>query len=117
VLIMLRTHPWCLSHVLEMVFPGVVEIASQEPALAGRLYDALGHPFAVYLHEEDRLRTAHAVAGLVGTEAVVETLQAYEPHVPWNESFLEARYRVYQALDNPLAPRAQADLETFRGQR
>jgi hypothetical protein len=117
VLIALRTHPWCLSHVLEMVFPDVVELAAREPALATRLYAALGHPFAVYLHEEDRLRAAHAVAGLLGTEAVVETLQAFEPHVPWDEAFLANRYRVYEAAGHPFTHRARSDLEAFLRQR
>ena len=109
-----RLHPWCLSHVTEMVFPDVLTLAARQPASATRLFAALSRPFAAYLHEEDRLATAHRVAALLGPQAVTEILQAYEPNVPWNEAFLENRYRVYQVIRHPLTCRAQDDLHTFR---
>ncbi len=114
VLVGLRTHPWCLPHALELIFPDAVEIAARHRNAAGRLYAALGEPFAVYLHEEDRLAAAHAVANLLGPQAIVEALQAYEPHVPWNEAFLENRYRAYKTVGHPLTSEALADWEAFQ---
>lgn len=115
VFVALREDPWCMPHVLQLVFPAAIRIAMQKPDEAPRLYGALGQPFAVYLYEEQRLATAHAIAAMIGPEAMLETLGAYEPHVPWNERFLETRYRVYQATGHPLTAQAQADLQRFRG--
>lgn len=114
VLAELRKSPWCLSHALELLFPAVLETASRKPDETMRLYKALGEPFAVCLCEEDRLATAHALASLLGPQAMLETLIAYEPHVPWNERFLETRYRLYRETKHPLASRARRDWESVR---
>ena len=102
VFVALRENPWCMPHVLELIFPAAVQVVAQKPDESARLYGALGQPFAVYLYEEQRLAAAHAIAAMIGPEAVLETLRAYEPFVPWNERFLESRYRVYEACGDPL---------------
>ena len=114
VVVALRENPWCMPHILELVFPAAVQIAVQKPDEATRLYCALGQPFAVYLYEEQRLAVAQAVASVIGPEAMLETLQTYEPHVPWNERFLETRYQVYKMTGHPLAARARNDWEQLR---
>jgi hypothetical protein len=114
VLVALRKDPWCMPHVLELIFPAAVQIARQKPDEAARMYRALARPFAVYLYEEQRMAAAHAVASLIGIEAMLEVLQAYEPHVPWNERFLEGRYRAYKAMGHRLATQALDDWEILR---
>lgn len=113
VLLRLRKTPWCLPHVLELVFPAALQVAANHPDDARRIYTALGRPLAVYLSEEDRLATAHAIAGLLGTDALLETLQVYEPYTPWNEQFLKTRCRVYEVSNHPLAARARGDWNAF----
>lgn len=115
-LLALRKEPWCLSHVLELLFPTALQIAKNRQDEARRLYSCLGRPLAVYLFEEERVATAHAIASVIGPEAMLETLQAYEPNVPWNERFLENRYRIYEALGHPLTAHARRDWERFRHQ-
>jgi len=115
VLLGLRASPWCQPHVLELLFPTILRVAANKPDETRRLYSLLRQPFAVYLCEEDRLATAHALAGLLGPAAILETLLAYEPHVPWNERFLETRYRVYRQTNHPLVSRARRDLDGVRG--
>jgi spermidine synthase len=110
----LRVSPWGLSHVLELTFDVAVDVARLDPSQAIGIFQALSKPFAVYAYEERRLLAAHIVATRVGPSAVVETLQAFEPHVPWNEEFLANRLRIYAATEHPLRERARKDLAVFR---
>jgi hypothetical protein len=112
----LRSSPWGFSHATEFLFGLAVELARREPSQAPRLYAALGRPFAVYAHEERRLAAAHAIAGQLGPAALVETLRPFEPNVPWNETFLVRRLRIYEAANDPLQARARRDLQEFRRQ-
>ena len=43
----------------------------------------------------------------------VETLVPFEPHVPWNRSFLAHRADCYRRFDHPLAARAARELEEY----
>ena len=113
-LVSLRKEPWCLSHVLELIFPTAIHIVANKPDELERMFRALGQPLAVYLFEEERLATAHAIAGLIGPQAMLETLAVYEPHVPWNERFLRSRYRVYEATGHPLTGRAHTEWKSLR---
>ena len=110
----LRQDPWCMPHVLELAIPSAVQLTARKPDKALELYCSLGQPFAVYLYEEQRMTAAHAIAGVLGPQAMKETLQAYEPNIPWNGKFLESRYRVYRAMNHPLADQARRDWVRLR---
>ena len=90
------------------------DVARRNPADARRLFDAMSEPFAVYTYEEQRLLAANQLAALVGEAAMLQTLSAMEPNVPWNEAFLTQRLAVYQRAGDSLAARAKDDLETYR---
>jgi hypothetical protein len=113
-LLRMRSSPWGLSHALELVCDMTVDITRQDPSQAARLYAALSRPLAVYVHESERLMSAHAVAAWIGPEILLETLDPFEPNVPWDESFLARRAQIYDATNHTLRGRARRDLELFR---
>jgi spermidine synthase len=111
----LREDPWPLSHAVELAAPAAAQVARHAPAHAPALYAAFSEPFAVYAYEERRLGVAHQIAIAIGPEPTLETLQAFEPHVPWNEGFLRRRAEIYRQTNHPNTARAEADLAQFLG--
>ena len=116
VFVQLRTNPWGLTHAVELCFQTALETAHADPSFAPRLHRAVSEPFVVYAYEETRQSTMLAIAELVGPRELLTAVEAYEPHIPWTEAFLETRLRAYEAAGHPLARRARADLDTFRRQ-
>ena len=109
-----RQHPWCHRATLERALLLAAQLARIEPILGLDLFDALGQPFAVRLLDEARLRTRLDIAEATAFAALCEAaLSPFEPHVPWEETFLSTRHRCYETLTHPLEPQARADLETF----
>jgi hypothetical protein len=114
VFLALRASPWCFSHALELCFDVAAGVAPTDRAAARRMQSALAEPFAVYVSEEDRRMTAVKVAACLGVRDSALALEAFEPHVPWEEPFLRARCQVYAAVGHPLAGRAEEDLASYR---
>ena len=85
----LHTNPWGFTHAVETCFQTAIRVAYADRSFAPRLYRAVSEPFAVYAYEETRLWTKLALAELVGPCELLEAVEAYEPHVPWNEEFLK----------------------------
>ena len=82
--------------------------------------DERGQP-VVHPDGEHRLGVAQAVAeGLVELDQPVQgtgqvlALEAFEPHVPWEEDFLKLRADCYQQLNHPKAAAARRDLAAFQ---
>ncbi|HSG38143.1 MAG TPA: fused MFS/spermidine synthase, partial [Thermoanaerobaculia bacterium] len=113
----LRRDPWVSRFLVQRVLPKAVTLARQDPALGPRLHQALEQPFAVRMFERQRLITRVWLAQrLNAPELCAGALAPFEPHSPWDESFLRYRHQCYRKLRHPLEDRARRDLESFLAQ-
>ena len=84
---------------------------------AVQLYDALAEPFAVHMHEEERIDTwlllAQRLDGELSTHYTEKVLAGLEPHFPWVKQQLALRAECYAKAHHPLAAKAQAELARF----
>ena len=115
-----RVNPWPLPIVMRHALGMAVDLARDPrfPSEGMPLMRALAQPFAIGMLDEQRrsalLYIAERVDGGRCSPGYVSLLETYEPNVPWQEAFLQRRARCYQENDNPLAARAQRDLQRFR---
>jgi hypothetical protein len=91
----------------------VHDIAVKDARLAARLCDALAHPFAVALLEDERRLVRLDVASRVGPRRYAEVVEEMEPNVPWRWGILELRARAYAETGNPHAALAKRELDDF----
>jgi spermidine synthase len=113
-LVRFRTDPWSMQRYMERSVQIALILASRDQGLAGRMFEALGQPFAVRAIESIRLNALAELTrqmdfrGLCGP-----AVGAFEPHVPWDERFLRLRLDCYQAIGSPRAADATRDLNDF----
>lgn len=119
VLLSLRTDPWPMQALITRTIDLAVEMVegAETSAATASIYSALQEPFAVYNSDEARMFALIRAGinldrGLTGKH-VLQSLEAAEPHVPWNFVFLKIRSACYTALDHPLAADAQSDLVDY----
>jgi hypothetical protein len=115
-----RTNPWALPVVMRRAIRLANEIAQTgEASQIARIEAALREPFAVEMLRELRrssLLYAQDQLSPGGTcsDALLETVHSFEPHVPWQELFLTKRANCYQQRNDPLAQKAAEDLQEFK---
>jgi spermidine synthase len=110
----LKVHPWCMATMVERAIAIEVESAAKERDRARWLYHLLEEPFCGFRFEGARRWSRYRLAGTIGTGAVVEALQPFEPHVPWDEAILTSRAQAYEEQQHPLASRAAVELKQFQ---
>ena len=110
----LRVDPWPIPLVMERALKLGQTIAAQEPALAPVLLEGMSQPFAAMVFEEYRMELLVDLASHIGFETAAEHIESFEPNVLWTEEFLKFRALCYEAVDHPLAARAQRDLDIYR---
>ncbi len=109
-----REDPWPWTPLMRRALDLAVEIGRSSPESARRFFEALEEPFAVRLLEESRLAIRLTLADAAGLPSLcVPAFEAFEPHVPWTEAFLQRRRNCYEEAGHALAARAQDQLETF----
>lgn len=115
----LRADPWPMQALISRTINLAVDIVEADKTTAGgkAIYDAMRMPFAVYNSEEVRMFALMRVGisldrGLTG-EHVLRSLEAAEPHTPWNWGFLKIRSACYSAFQHPLAADAESDVVDF----
>ena len=110
----LRTDPWIHMQFGGRVWRVAVPVAQADPAVGLELFHALAKPWAAGLFDFPRLQLRMDLARtLRRPDLCVETLVPFEPHVPWDRSFLTHRADCYRSFDHPLAARAARELEEF----
>ena len=113
----LRRDPWVSRFLVQRVLPTTVTLSRQDPALGTRILEALAEPFAVRMFDRQRLISRIWVTQSLGApELCAEAIAPFEPHSPWEETFLKYRHECYRKLQHPLEPRARRDLESFLAQ-
>ena len=109
-----RSDPWPYLPLLARNLELAQEIARLAPEHGAGLFQVLGEPFAVRMLEELRWRLRLDFARSLDFAALcAEALAPFEPHVPWEEEFLEDRLECYRAAGDPRAREAEADLRRF----
>jgi spermidine synthase len=114
-----RTDPWALPVIMRRALRFANEIAqSREPLAVTRIDVALREPFAVEMLRELRRSSLLYVQDQLSPEgtcsdALLETVRSFEPHVPWQEIFLTKRANCYQQRNDPLMQTAAEDLREF----
>ena len=115
-----RANPWPIPVMMRHAIGLAVDMA-RDPAfvqVGAPLYNALEQPFAIELFNEQRksalMFVAERLSGGSCSSQLVSAIKSYEPHVPWQEIYLDRRARCYRETADPMAARAQRDLENFR---
>jgi len=104
-----RTYPWAMEAMVQQTLWMTRNLVAAHPEYAQRLAEALRAPFCLAALDEDRKRLGVDVASLVSPAYASSFVEAYEPHVPWEDGFLSYRVRCYEATGNPLLAQAQQD--------
>jgi hypothetical protein len=111
-----RADPWPEESIVARSAELALDIAAADPTerLGRSLYAALAQPFCVHLLEEKRqlllLALAESIEGEKEGALTFAAIQGFEPHVPWNPSFLQKRLRVYTGIDDARAGAAKRDV-------
>ena len=115
----LHADPWPMQALITRTINLAVDLveADKTGASGATIYDALQKPLAVYNSEEVRMFALIRVGisldrGLTGKH-LLRSLEAAEPHTPWNWGFLKIRSACYAAFQHPLAAEAQSDLVDY----
>ncbi len=110
-----RVYPPTLIRGLELA----VELAQADSylgSITSELFDALEEPFAVWLLDEARLKTRIALAS-TDPDRCAQAFEAFEPHPPWEDTFLRDRVACYRRTRHPLSKQARQDVTIFEAQR
>lgn len=111
----MREDGWVFRDLAARAMRMAGTVASRDARQGRRLLDALAEPFAVYLYEEARLVIRVNLSGRIDfEETCIDVFADVEPHVLWEEPFLEGRLKCYTANNDPRAVQAERDLATFR---
>lgn len=111
----LRRDPWSDlalgSRCLQLA--GLLPKRAQQPAALEALAEAVSQPFAVSLHEVQRLAVAREIALARPRERCAAAFELSEPLPEWTLSSLEQRAACYGTTGHPLAAQAAVDLRAF----
>ena len=109
-----RKSPWLEARVVSLSLALLKRIAKSDAALTRRALESLTKPFAARAANDTRLEAVLELsATLEPAQECVRALAAFEPWVPWNETFLERRVHCYERAQDARLGRARADLEAF----
>jgi len=109
-----RSDPWPAPPLMAGALRLAVDLALARPETGPRLFAALAVPFPVYALEGQRVDARLRIAQALPAEAFCrEAIAPLEDPVAWNLDFLLYRRNCYDALGDPRAGRARADMEEY----
>ncbi len=115
-----RHDPWPVPVVMRRALGLVIEMAEDPnfPQIGQPLLEALSQPFSIEMFNEQRMSAllfvAQRMAGGGCSPAVLDALRSYEPHVPWQQIYLDKRATCYAQAGDPRAASARRDYREFR---
>ena len=110
----LHDDPWPVLAVKQRALQLTDLIGRQDPALARRLYAALGKPFSVETLPTDRLLAALILSTRADFGAMCRApLAALEAHLVWNAQFLRVRQECYRVTNDVRLTAASRDVSDF----
>ena len=106
--------PWAILKYKQRALELAENLGSHNPAMARRMFDALGSPFSAAALDEQRNLTRTALAQSADFKGLCrEAIRPLEAHVPWTAGFLAARRECYKASGDNLMARATQDALDF----
>lgn len=110
----LRRSPWEVQTVVDRGLVIIGSVAKMKPEYCERLYAAMMEPFSLsYLDSRRRMELLGLIFGLDPERRELALLRWFEPHCPRNLNLLTMRAKTYVETGNPLAERAQRELDDF----
>jgi predicted membrane-bound spermidine synthase len=111
----LRKDPWpvyvgSLCRLAQM-------IGERDERYREKMYDALREPFAMQVHDPERISAATALAEKIGGKTLLAHVESFEPYAPWTQRFLAVRAKAYDDANHPLARAAERDLKRYEAQQ
>ena len=119
VLKLLHNDPWPMQALINRTIDLAIDMAQgpDRGSATRTIYTALQKPFAVYNSDETRMfalmRVSINLDGNLTGKHVLQSIEAAEPHIPWNFGFLKIRSVCYAAARHPLAADAESDLVEY----
>ncbi|MFE8604184.1 fused MFS/spermidine synthase [Archangium violaceum] len=111
---LLRESPWHHRSVFQDTLLVSEELAIRDETLGLRIWAALDKPFTNNIGENMRVSTRMILGTrLESGKRCAEALADFEPHVPWNQKFLEERTRCYVSIHHPLQDQALEEYLEF----
>lgn len=112
-LLRLREDPWSDPIITQMGLQLARQVSARDPAIAARLFDVLGEPFAAHAAQDSRLMTRLLVArSLSDVPRCMTALGELEPPL-WDKTLLETRLACYTKAGDPRAAKAEKELLHF----
>ena len=111
-----RSNPWPMPLFMYRAIELAQAISRQssDGACARRLHAALSEPFAVRLWDQVRRAAGYNVAlDTLDSALLRQSIESFEPHVPWRRSFLEKRALCYELFGDRRVGRARRELGSF----
>jgi spermidine synthase len=114
-----RSDPWVDQDLIRrsLTRTELMAAADKSRETAGRFYDVLREPLAVWNCEVDRRARLITLAmhfdGEKAGKYTASALANFEPDVLWERKFLEVRSNCYRAINSPRAAQAKRDLDEF----
>ncbi len=108
-----RVHVPTLRRALDLAVELSTQPGDRSKSSATELFDVLAEPFAVWLLDEARLRARIEIAATQSAARCAQAFEAFEPHPPWEDTFLRDRVACYRRTRHPLTKQARRDLATF----
>ncbi|HUP64559.1 MAG TPA: hypothetical protein VM557_04700, partial [Thermoanaerobaculia bacterium] len=112
-----RTNAWPMPQIMRRALIIAEFTAAEEPELAPRLWASVSEPFAVKMMDEQRRKSAIAIArrmpGGECNQTVIRALEGFEPWFPWDESLLRLRLRCHGEVSSVFAGAAFRDLADY----
>jgi spermidine synthase len=106
-----RSDPWPWTLVAQAGLNAAVEVATLSPEHALALHASLRAPFSSRLMDDARVDALSTIAMRSKEKSLcLPTLAELEPNVPWRLEILAWRANCYEALGNPKAELAAAEL-------
>ena len=109
----LRTDPWVLPHLLE-ILPDLTRVMIEQPGVVARIEPLLSEPFAGNVLHDWRTQLRLELVARRDPRQAVRLLSAMEPDTPWTLEWLGLRATLYERTKHPLHPRAVRELDQFR---
>lgn len=109
-----RADPWPAPELMLRVLEIAPELARRDRQKIEPLLQLLGEPFVTDSLRVHRQLYAVEIAALhPDVSHCVQALAPFEPHTPWERSFLELRASCYERAKSPLASVAKEELSLF----
>jgi spermidine synthase len=115
-----RNDPWPQMDIMRRLHTLAADVSRADVSgnAARRLYTVMRSPYVVHVLQETRKQTAMSLATIAdertGSLLAAEAIRQFEPHVPWEEPFLEARFNAYKRANDPQTVRAYEQLVEFQ---